>query len=440
MTPGKVYYGSTLISSGGGTPSYNRPGDWIAMPSIDPSEQKVAALFLVGDNNSNFVAFRCSGAYTVDWGDGTTENIASNTTAQHNYVYSDLSASTEFGPTGSKSRQAMIVITPQAGQNLTAISFNYRHSALSTTYITPILEILLSAPNCTSLLIGHTTGRLFLLEQCTILSHNTTSMLNLFSLCSSLQSVPLFDTSNVTNMQGVFTATAIQSVPLFDTSSVTNMTNMFQNCSRLRSLPLFDTSSVTNMSSMLQGTSIDTLPLFDTSSVTSMTNMLHTCVQLLTVPLFDTSSVTNMSSMFAYCRKLQSVPLLNTSEVWNASYMFQGCTSLKEIPAFNTSAVTQFHIMFNDCHSLQTIPALNMSSGTNFVNFALSCNGLKRCQATGISRSVTFANCTLGPDELNEIYTNLATVTGQTITVTGNYGAASDNPAIATAKGWTVVG
>jgi surface protein len=419
---------------------YQRPAAWIAMPSIDPSEQKVAALFLVGDNNSNFVAFRCSGAYTVDWGDGTTENVASNTTAQHNYVYSDLSSSTEFGPTGSKSRQAMIVITPQAGQNLTAISFNYRHSALSTTYTTPILEILLSAPNCTSLLIGHTTGRLCLLEQCTILSHNTTSMLHLFSLCSSLQSVPLFDTSNVTNMQGVFTATAIQSVPLFDTSSVTNMTNMFQNCYRLRSLPLFDTSSVTNMSYMLQGTSIDTLPLFDTSSVTNMSYMLQTCVELLTVPLFDTSSVTNMSSMFAYCRKLQSVPLLNTSEVWNASYMFQGCTSLKEIPAFNTSAVTQFHIMFNDCPSLQTIPALNMSSGTNFVNFALSCNGLKRCQATGISRSVTFANCTLGPDELNEIYTNLATVTGQTITVTGNYGTAGDDPTIATAKGWTVTG
>ena len=419
---------------------YQRPADWIAMPTITATEQKVAALFLVGDNDSNFVAFRCSGAYTVDWGDGTPENVASNTTAEHNYVYSNLSASTEFGPAGSKSRQAMIVITPQAGQNLTAISFNYRHSALSTTYTTPILEILLSAPNCTSLLIGFTTGNLRLLEQCTILSHNTTSMMNLFSTCNSLQSVPLFDTSNVTNMQSMFNATAIQSVPLFDTSSVTNMTNMFRDCNKLRSLPLFDTSSVTNMQSMLQGTSIDTLPLFDTSSVTNMTSMLYMCGELLTVPLFDTSSVTNMSSMFAYCGKLQSVPLLNTSAALNTSYMFLGCASLKEIPAFNTSAVTQPQIMFSDCVSLQTIPALNMSSGTNFVNFALNCNGLKRCQATGISRSTTFANCTLGPDELNEIYTNLATVTAQTITVSGNYGTASDNPSIATAKGWTVTG
>ena len=42
--------------------------------------------------------------------------------------------------------------------------------------------------------------------------------------------------------------------------------------------------------------------------------------------------------------------------------------------------------------------------------------------------------------KLNEIYSNLETVTGKTITVTGNYGTASDNPSIATAKGWTVTG
>ena len=42
--------------------------------------------------------------------------------------------------------------------------------------------------------------------------------------------------------------------------------------------------------------------------------------------------------------------------------------------------------------------------------------------------------------ELNAMYTALPTVTGQTVTVTGNYGTASDNPAIATAKGWTVTG
>jgi hypothetical protein len=99
--------------------------------------------------------------------------------------------------------------------------------------------------------------------------------------------------------------------------------------------------------------------------------------------------------------------------------------------------------MFNGCLSLQSIPSLNCSSATAITSIALNCNGLKRCQATGIKGSVSFASCSLGATELNEIYTNLANLTAlptQTITVTNNYGTATDTPAIATAKNWTVVG
>ena len=348
-TTGKIYLGNILISSGA-TTWWTRPSDWIAMPTIISTEQKVAALFLVGDNDSNFVAFRFSGNYTVDWGDGNIENVAAGVTAEHNYLFSSLSASTEIGPVGSKMRQAMIVITPQAGRNLTSISFDFKHSSLgATTYTTPILEITLSAPSCTTWLIGGTIGNLRLLEQCTILSHNATNMTNLFSGCSALQSVPSFNTAAVTNMASMFQAcAALQSVPSFNTIAVTNMSNMFQACSALQSVPLFNTSAVTNMTSM-----------------------------------------------------------------------------------------------FNACRSLQSIPNLNCSSATSIISFAINCNGLKRCQATGIKSTVSFANCALSATNLNEIYTNLADLTAlptQTITVTGNYGIATDNPAIATAKNWTVVG
>jgi surface protein len=288
-------------------------------------------------------------------------------------VFSSLSASTELGPTGSKSRQAMIVITPQAGQNLTSIQFNFKHTSVaSTTYTTPILEITLSAPNCTTLLIGGTVANLRLLEQCTILSHNAINLASLFQNCSSLQSVPLFNTSAVTAMNGMFQGcSAFQSVPLFNTLNVLTMSGMFQNC-------------------------------------TSLSN----------IPLFNTSAVTNMSVMFQNCSSLQSVPLFNTAAVINMSSMFQNCFSLQSIPAFNCSSVT------------------NMSS------FATTCHALKRCQATGVRASVSFSTSTFSESNLNEIYTNLATIPNlsQTITVTGNYGTASDNTSIATAKGWIVTG
>jgi hypothetical protein len=371
---------------------YQRPAAWIAMPSIDPSEQKVAALFLVGDNNSNFIAFRCSGAYTVDWGDGTTENIASNTTAQHNYVYSDLSASTEFGPTGSKSRQAMIVITPQAGQNLTSTSFNFRHSSISSTYTTPILEIVASVPNG-SLLVGGTLGNPRLLEQCTILSHNINSLSTMFTNCASLQSIPLFDTSNITNWANAFAfCSSLKTVPLFDTSSATNLQNFFSNCYSLESIPQFNTSNVSNFIGCFQS-----------------------CFALKEIPEIDTSAGTQLTSMFYNCVALKSIPLLATN-----------------------SAIHMNNMFFN-CYSLQSIPALNCSSAVSIGNFARDVPGLKRCLATGI-KATTWINGTLSSDALNEIYTNLAPVTGQTITVTGNYGTAGDDPTIATAKGWTVTG
>ncbi len=50
------------------------------------------------------------------------------------------------------------------------------------------------------------------------------------------------------------------------------------------------------------------------------------------------------------------------------------------------------------------------------------------------------ANAKMSATALNEMYSILPTVTGQTVTVTGNYGVSGDDPTIATVKGWTVVG
>jgi hypothetical protein len=59
---------------------------------------------------------------------------------------------------------------------------------------------------------------------------------------------------------------------------------------------------------------------------------------------------------------------------------------------------------------------------------------------SGMRFSFSVANCQLSAVALNEIFTGLPVVTGQTITVTGNYGISQGgyNPLIATMKGWTV--
>ena len=72
---------------------YVRPADWPALPTISEGEQKFAGLYAVFDSDSNFIALSATGAYTVDWGDGSTpENIASGVQANHIYDYSTVTS------------------------------------------------------------------------------------------------------------------------------------------------------------------------------------------------------------------------------------------------------------------------------------------------------------------------------------------------------------
>jgi hypothetical protein len=113
------------------------------------------------------------------------------------------------------------------------------------------------------------------------------------------------------------------------------------------------------------------------------------------------------------------------------------------ITGWDTSAVTNATNMFSSCFALEKIPAINLSAVNTLTSqgFCSASNSLTRMQATGINVSVNISQCMFGAAALNEIYTNLsANGAGKTITVAGNYGTASDDPSIATAKGWTVTG
>ena len=151
------------------------------------------------------------------------------------------------------------------------------------------------------------------------------------------------NTSNVTNMGGMFNyCDGLTSLDLtnFDTSNVTNMFIMFEGCNGLTSLTLssFDTSNVTDMNNMFSGcsglTSLD-LRNFNTSNVTDMNNMFSGCSGLTSLDLsnFKTSKVTTMTSMFYGCKSLASLDLSgwDTSNVINNSSMFYGCGKLREI-------------------------------------------------------------------------------------------------------------
>ena len=219
---------------------------------------------------------------------------------------------------------------------------------------------------------------------------------------SNTLDVSVLDTSNVTNMRGLFYGfyhvTGITFGGSFTTTKVTDMREMFQSCSGLTTLDLstFDTSKVTTMAKMFDGciglTSLD-LSSFDTSNVMDMCGMLFGCNKLQNLTLdesFATGSVTTMETMFAGCRSLQTIAFpatFVTTNVTNMSRMFDACSGLTtlDVSGFDTSKVTNMHQMFQGCSSLTTLDLSNFStaSATDLGYLLCDCSGLT---------SVTFGN------------------------------------------------
>ena len=154
-----------------------------------------------------------------------------------------------------------------------------------------------------------------------------------FAYCSRLTSVPLFNTSNVTDMIKMFYyCSSLTSVPLFGTSKVTNMRYMFNYCSSLTSVPLFDTSNVTDMSNMFYNCpSLTSVPLFDTSKVTSMNEMFYNCSSLETIHMINIGANLDISSSTKFTREALLEIIGNLKTVTRTRKLTMGTTNLAKL-------------------------------------------------------------------------------------------------------------
>ena len=373
---------------------WTRPAAWLPLPAV---AEGVVGLWRVNNDEANFVCMRVSGAHTIDWGDGTVENYATNTLSYHTYTYSSIPTT---GEAALGYRQVIVKITPQAGQHITQLVFNSKHNTvgLASGYPTGWLDLQLVTPNIGQLSIGGGSVWHRYLQQCKIsLLGTVANLAQLFYGCVSLQSVSFVCAVNPTDTSGMFSGClALRHVPFFNTINVTTFATMFNGCASLQEIPAFNTLHVTSMRQAFYG-----------------------CQSLTSLPSLNTAVVNDMYGMFQNCTRLETFPPMSTPLVTGAVGMCQNCASLRAIPAFDLSAII--------------LPA-------NIVNTFGSLSALVSCAVTGINQTVSFKDCKLSATALNTIFTNLsATGTGKTITITGNYGAATCDTSIATAKGWTAV-
>lgn len=170
---------------------------------------------------------------------------------------------------------------------------------------------------------------------------------------------------------------------------------------------------------------------------------------------------TSFDSAFLYCSNLTSIASDgNFASVNSFAYSFWGCSSLHTFPSVSLPACTScygawancstltsigavaapnstsYWAAFYGCSSLTTIGAVDMSSATD-IALVFSGPNLTSLGALGIRESFS-AGSSMNAAALNTLMTNLATVTGKTITISSNPGYATCNTSIATGKGWTV--
>ncbi len=173
--------------------------------------------------------------------------------------------------------------------------------------------------------------------------------------------------------------TTITHLEYLNTSQVTNMQGMFQNCESLEALDLstFNTENVTNMFGMFDSCkSLKSLNLssFNTSKVKQMGYMFNKCESLTALDLssFNTENISDYESMFYRCKSLTTLDLssFNSKEILNTSCMFTSCFALKtlDLSSFDTSKTTDMPSMFSGCSALETIYASSAFTTDNVTN------------------------------------------------------------------------
>lgn len=476
------------ISGGGDVPdTYTRPSNWRTMPTVSASEQKIVGLFYVkdlGDINTELV-FSVNGAYTVDWGDSTSNNYAAGAKASHTYSYASIDNSYIVEP-GVK--QVIVTITPQAGQNLTTFVTTDYYDGTTFYLNTNWLEFIISMPNSTSIQFGSTVYINSSIKSIKILSIKDNTLLsfrgltsveqidipstfiapvnleNLFQGCYSLKVVPLFNTVNVNKIDFMFEqCRSIKSIPEYNFLKVNSAVSAFSSCTSLESFNYTNLPELTSANNMFKYCiSLKSIAACNTPKLNTMNTTFFHCESLREMPLWNTGLVTDMSNCWAYCYSMKKVAELDFSKVTiiqsfydglfrdcisldklpeSLKYLpvgltaplgsFSGCNSVTYIPEFvNTSQWTQIHTpiynigIFTNLYSVNEFPALNLTNVTSGGYIGGNNYNLLRSKLYNVKVSHTYANSRLDQIAINEVIENLGTPSAsQTLTISTTPGA-----------------
>ncbi|MSW55125.1 MAG: BspA family leucine-rich repeat surface protein [Actinobacteria bacterium] len=448
-----VTSGSSRFST---APSINISGGLPPLPAV--SNNQIVAWCSVYDNNSNFVGLQIStnggGGYTVNWGDGTSNNYNSAATGSKQYTTASFAALTSsiYSVTDLYKPALITVTLSGSATSFSTVNFTTRPTLPTGSLTNGISNgwksIKMAGDQVSGLTLGQSAGSWLSLKQletfeysgsnkittfsstflnCTslveVVSLYTTSgssFTNTFQYCYSLQKLPPLDFTNVINASTTFSnCFNLKTITLLNSQTVQSWVNTFQQCYTLQSINATFSSNANNYGGTFNSCySLKTHPPLNvsnntnfggtwqncyslkqvkfigtTSKVTSFFAAFNNCTQLESLPsTMDLSACTSMFATFSGCVILKTSPIFtNTRNLTSISQMFSTCRRLIDIPWFDTINVTDASSLFNACTSLTSIPKLNFARNTNFSSMFNSCVNLVSIPPLETSNGTNFS-------------------------------------------------
>lgn len=404
------------ITSGSSTGWWQRPSDWLPIDNlVSAGDDKIVGLYAIFPNDSleapgNTLKMLCNFAWTVNWGDGTIADIASGTEASHTYDFDTIDADTE---TSEGFRQVVVTITATSGNMNNAVQIGRTSDGIVAVNW---LDIRISSVYITSFALSlyYTT---LLLSKFVWLG-DTYSGLALYGFRSAPIKVFLINWVNIASLQYLFYYSAAFD-DLGDINSNATSIIYFTTGSFARKVGDVILQGATTTSYAFIGTNVDEIGDIDIRNGASAVGILQNAVNLKKVGAVNITTADSLSYAFYNDYLLASeIVITSSSALVNCAYAFYQMSLVPSISISDASGITNTTGMFGGCPRLAEIRVI------------------------GIRVSFSVAGCNMNAAALNTLFGDLADLTGltaQTITITGNPGAATCDQTIATAKNWTVV-
>lgn len=381
-----------------------RPAGWLTIPTITSSDNKIAFLFAVYQNKENGMSLAYSINTinaTVDWGDGTSTTINSTAIREKKYDYNSINS---------------IVLTDKYGES-------YKQVIITVTYVSGTLSGVWTMPSSTSVgAAGYRIGALQVLE----IVFSWPGALN---LTSSANRTPLL----------------LESVIIKKMTLTGTVSNYFSGVSGLRNIEGLDniiTTSVAAMSSFFQAVG-DIGKIDYTFNHTNVSTSMFYTSNIRRIGNINFPNTSGVQQLLNIMPNLEEVGNVSCPSASNWQLAFASLYQLRKLGTITSTAMTTMTNMFQNCYSIREITFTSCANVTTIGTTAFgACYSLEKLRVPSIPITFSLTNCNFQRPEIITIFNDLATVVGQSLTLTYNPGVADLTAAdllIATNKGWTIL-